>query len=554
MKRRILCVLLALVLCVALLPVTAGAANENVTWLDISAGEINIYPNGYTVGNAGKIAYTGKYGLFQTKKEAHTVRFGTDGTYDVTLKGLQVTGEGLMDHAIWVSQDSVVNLTLDGDNLLDTRNVDQNTYSAITTFPGSTLNITGNGTLTTISSFWASIRTHGACQINISGENTIVKAYGMKYDTTTPFAIREYDFNTGSGDANLQLSVTDGATLEAYGGIRATKLKLDDTATLWSQAWATDPWHDNALDCEEVKYSSERWIYLYYYLPQPSAISVLRSTTVQSGTAYKILDSSVPNPPTCDWEVKDSGLYSNETLLLQNVWPLDKETSFGSWAYLAGQPRTVTPPVTPVKDPEGDLLQKIIGSGLFFVPEDFPFYDVDANDWFYGAVKSAWENELIDGVTARYFKPDSTLTVAQAIKLAAALHQKQSVGFVTLQNGGPQWYDNYVNYAVANGLIEAAYQNKSAEDMNKAVTRAEFVHILAKLLSTGAINTVDNIPDVKSGDAYAEEIFAFYRAGILTGSDRLGTFHPESSLKRSEAAAILVRLYDATQRQYITLR
>ena len=201
-------------------------------------------------------------------------------------------------------------------------------------------------------------------------------------------------------------------------------------------------------------------------------------------------------------------------------------------------------------EPDGRLLAL---AGLLGSDEDFPFYDVDANDWFYEAVRSAWEQELIDGVTARYFKPDSTLTVAQAVKLAAALHQKQSVGFVTLQNGGTHWYDNYVNYAVANSLIEAAYQSKSAEDMNKAVTRAEFVHILAKLLNAGTINTVNNIPDVKAGDAYADEIFAFYRAGILTGSDRLGTFHPESSLKRSEAAAILVRLYDATQRQYITL-
>ena len=63
---------------------------------------------------------------------------------------------------------------------------------------------------------------------------------------------------------------------------------------------------------------------------------------------------------------------------------------------------------------------------------------------------------------------------------------------MTLQNGGTHWYDNYVNYAVANSLIEAAYQSKSAEDMNKAVTRAEFVHILAKLLNAGRINTVNN--------------------------------------------------------------
>ena len=230
---------------------------------------------------------------------------------------------------------------------------------------------------------------------------------------------------------------------------------------------------------------------------------------------------------------------------------------FKGWLDETGRAFSFSTPITQNRtltakwEPDGRLLAL---AGLLGSDEDFPFYDVDANDWFYEAVRSAWEQELIDGVTARYFKPDSTLTVAQAVKLAAALHQKQSVGFVTLQNGGTHWYDNYVNYAVANGLIEAAYQGKSAEDMNKAVTRAEFVHILSKLLSTGAINTVNSIPDVKSGDAYANEIFAFYRAGILTGSDRLGTFHPTSSLKRSEAAAILVRLYDVSRRQYITLK
>ena len=556
MKRRILCVLLALVLCVALLPVTAGAANETVKWLDISADEINIDPDGYTVGNAGKIAYTGKYGLFQTKEEAHTVWFGTDGTYDVTLKGLHVTGEGLQNPVIWVSENSVVNLTLDGDNLLDTRSAYLVDCTAVTTFSGSTLNITGNGTLTTVGDGWSSILTHGACKINISGENTVVKAYGMQYDSTAPLppAIREYDSDTASGDANLQLSVTDGATLEAYGGISATKLKLDDTATLWSQAWYN---RNPALDCKTVEYRSDRGIYLYYYYVRPQiSIAALNSTAVDaSGTATKVL--SEQNSTLCYWTLQKGVLSSEGAVLRRNVDTLavsdtEYEGRLGSWALLNGQKRTITPPVTP-KDPEGNLLQNLVGTGLFFVPDDFPFYDVDSNDWFYEPIKSAWGQELIDGVTARYYMPDNTLTVAQAVKLAAALHQKQSVGFVTLQNGGTHWYDNYVNYAVANSLIEAAYQSKSAEAMNAAVTRAEFVHILSKLLNTGAINTVNSIPDVKSGDAYADEIFAFYRAGILTGSDRLGTFHPTSSLKRSEAAAILVRLYDATQRQYITL-
>lgn len=541
MKRRILCALLALVLCVALLPVAAGAAEPTVTvTLDLADDYISITP-GNSQGKEYVICYTG------STSTVHGINIGDGihkkaGTYYVTLRNLDAKCNNV---ALQIFENSTVYLTLEGRNWL---NVQRESTTAIALRPNSTLNISGAGTLGVESKGAAVISGSEGCAINISGEGTNVLLYNWSASNgDKSFAIRD----DGYPNYDLKVSVTDGAELWAHGGIKCKELKLDDTATLWSQAWATDPWHDNALDCA-VDYHSDRGIYLYYDRPQ-AVCNSLRSTTVQSGTAYKILDSSVPNPPTCDWEVKDSGLYSNETLLLQNVWPLDKETSFGSWAYLAGQPRTVTPPVTP-KDPEGNLLQNLVGTGLFFVPDDFPFYDVDANDWFYEAVRSAWEQELIDGVTARYFKPDSTLTVAQAIKLAAALHQKQSVGFVTLQNGGTHWYDNYVNYAVANGLIESVYQSKSAEDMNKAVTRAEFVHILAKLLSTGAINTVNSIPDVKSGDAYADEIFAFYRAGILTGSDRLGTFHPESSLKRSEAAAILVRLYDATQRQYITLR
>ena len=70
-----------------------------------------------------------------------------------------------------------------------------------------------------------------------------------------------------------------------------------------------------------------------------------------------------------------------------------------------------------------------------------------------------------------------------------------------------------------------------------------------------AINTVaDNaIPDVKATDKFAAEIYEFYRAGILTGSDAKGTFHSASTIKRSEAAAILLRMFEASARVSIDL-
>ena len=194
--------------------------------------------------------------------------------------------------------------------------------------------------------------------------------------------------------------------------------------------------------------------------------------------------------------------------------------------------------------------------GLPSTTPTFPFRDVPASAWYYDAVKSAWKVHLIDGVTSTEFRPDENMTVAQAIKLAAVLHQLNYRSKVSLENGYPNWYSTYVDYAVNNGLIERAYGSYTAAQMNAAVTRAEFVHIFhAATDDLCDMNTVtDNaIPDVKTGDAFAAEIYDFYRAGVLTGSDANGTFHPTDSIKRSEVAAILIRMYDSSARKSIAL-
>lgn len=193
------------------------------------------------------------------------------------------------------------------------------------------------------------------------------------------------------------------------------------------------------------------------------------------------------------------------------------------------------------------------------VPErdPFPFTDVSRSSWYYDSVRTAWEKDLIDGVTRTLYKPDDTLTVAQAIKLSAALHQMlNNNGKVTLRNGSPYWYSSYVSYAVDNGIIEKMYLDYTPAQMNTPVKRNEFVHIFYGAMSDyRQINTVaDNkIPDVITTDTYALEIYTFYRAGILTGSDKNGTFYPTNDIKRNEVAAILSRMYDKTARKTVSL-
>ena len=226
----------------------------------------------------------------------------------------------------------------------------------------------------------------------------------------------------------------------------------------------------------------------------------------------------------------------------------------------------IIPKLTPDKPsepskPSGGTVKPVSpNAGVNKKPEtgkkELPFTDVPQTAWYHESVQKAWEIGLIDGVTKTQFQPDGTLTVAQTIKLAAALYQMEHEGEVTLSNGRTNWYDTYVSYAVNNGIIEKTYQAYTKAQMNAPVTRGEFVHIFHGAESTyKAINQVaDNaIPDVKTSDKFAAEIYEFYRAGILTGSDAKGTFRSASSIKRSEAAAILLRMFDATARVSIDL-
>ena len=213
------------------------------------------------------------------------------------------------------------------------------------------------------------------------------------------------------------------------------------------------------------------------------------------------------------------------------------------------------------------VTEKADGTYFFIMPDstayidaefvgNMPFVDVPVSAWYADAVRDAWANGLIDGVDAAHFDPDGSLTVAQAIKLAAALHQRIENGTVTLKNGSP-WYRSYLEYAVEHGIIEESYLGYSAAALNAPIQRAEFAHILyGAAKSYAVINEIDTnaLPDVKTGDRYADEIYALYRAGVLNGSDRSGTFYPTSLIRRSEAAAILIRAFDEEARRTLTLQ
>lgn len=199
-----------------------------------------------------------------------------------------------------------------------------------------------------------------------------------------------------------------------------------------------------------------------------------------------------------------------------------------------------------------------VSAGAAITPGDgkvSPFTDVTREDWFFSDVVNAYERGLVNGMTASTYEPEGRLTAAQAVKLAACMHQLYHKGAVTLKNSGEgEWYDSYVSYAVKNGIMSGGF-----EDYNADINRLDFVCLLYNALPAKeytAINDIPDgaVPDVSMEDEGARQIYAFYRAGILTGYTAGGAytehqFGPDTTIARSEVATILNRMFDVTARK-----
>lgn len=188
------------------------------------------------------------------------------------------------------------------------------------------------------------------------------------------------------------------------------------------------------------------------------------------------------------------------------------------------------------------------GGGLSFV-------DVPDTVWHFPNVAYAATNKLVNGRSATAYEPEANLSIAEAIKLAACMHQLHHQGSVSLQNHTDPviWYQTYVDYAAQIGIVSKTYP-----DYNAAITRSEFVAVFYNALPSAeypVVNTVgdDKIPDVRLADTNAQQIYAFYRAGLVNGSDASGNFLPTSNIKRSEVATIVTRMFEKDARVSIKL-
>lgn len=184
-----------------------------------------------------------------------------------------------------------------------------------------------------------------------------------------------------------------------------------------------------------------------------------------------------------------------------------------------------------------------------YVPGQFS--DVDTTSWYSSDVEAAYKYGLMQGSSSTQFNPNGNITIAEAIVLSSRLRSIYYNDGYNFTQGTP-WYDTYVQYSIANGIIE----DGTFSNYNTMATRAQFATILSAAFPDEAlqvINDITDIPDLDSSLSYAPPIYKLYNAGILTGNDAYGTFTPEASITRSSVAAIVARMAVPSLRKKVTL-
>ena len=189
-----------------------------------------------------------------------------------------------------------------------------------------------------------------------------------------------------------------------------------------------------------------------------------------------------------------------------------------------------------------------------------PFSDVPNDAWYREDVMRAVDLGLVNGTSTTTFSPDKNITYFEVYKLAACLHQLSADGEVTLVSGDDQWYSTYIYYNYDNGILDASEGYENTTRLGElAVSRGEFINIFSKALPAEELRPINevadgSIPDVSVNHLHKDAIYMFYRAGILKGTDSLGSCRPSDEISRAEVAAIMTRMVDEDARLRFSIK
>ena len=180
------------------------------------------------------------------------------------------------------------------------------------------------------------------------------------------------------------------------------------------------------------------------------------------------------------------------------------------------------------------------------VETGLPFTDVKADDWFYEAVKYAYDNKLMDGTSSTTFAP--LMTTNRAMIVTILWRQEGSpvvnyaMNFSDVESG--VWYTEAVRWAAAEGIVKGYSDTVFAPD--DTVTREQLATILYryaeyKEYDVSAKGDLTTFADGSTVSTWAADGMTWaVGAELITGKDG-GKLDPTGTATRAEVATILMR-------------
>ena len=173
------------------------------------------------------------------------------------------------------------------------------------------------------------------------------------------------------------------------------------------------------------------------------------------------------------------------------------------------------------------------------VYEPFMFDDVTEEDYFYGPVRWALDNNVTEGTTFETFSPYKECTRAQMVtflwRMAGCPAVDPTTMFFDIDPNA--YYVEAISWAFNNGIVEGVEPHTFAP--NNIVTRAQAVTMLCRY-ANGAASGENPFGDVAEGSWYYEPVLWAAANGITEGTSE-GRFSPSKPCTRAQIVTFLSR-------------
>lgn len=203
------------------------------------------------------------------------------------------------------------------------------------------------------------------------------------------------------------------------------------------------------------------------------------------------------------------------------------------------------------------IILTLSSTAVAFPAEAKTFSDVPQSHWAYSVIDEASDDGIMNGKAAGVFAPNATLTRAEYATMLYNLAPESDVMKLvhgsTADNGlydvdGNAWYADTASWAVARGVFK---NNGGSFSPNRTITREEMAVATYEFLHKYCDGkfVLDSIykgftdDAAFSSSANRDKVYILVNNGIIAGKSD-GSFDPQGSLTRTEAAAMAVRVAD----------